>query len=116
MVALQTKDGTEAGKKKRKTIVDILIQIIEETRQEQAMAKATHQEKLDAWYTQAWLSWDALLAQMTEQATFHTDWRAARGRIRDRVADSNVQMVTVKSALGGLESVELELKESEREY
>jgi len=117
-VALQTSDqeDTAAGARKRKTIVQILIAIIEETREEQKVAKETHQDKLDSWYAQSWLAWDNLLAQKTEQARLHNDWRNARGRIQDRIADSNTQRQTVHTSALDMEAMELELKEDEREY
>lgn len=102
--------------KKRKTIVDILISIIEETRQEQIAAKSTHQAKLDVWYDQAWLSWASLKSQLDNQARLHKDWRAARARMQDRIADNNLQKASVKANLKELRALELELKEDEREY
>jgi hypothetical protein len=119
-MALEEADGADgkppSTKKKRKTIVQILIAIIEETRQEQISAKAVHQMKLDAWYAQSWQSWASLKSQLDNQARLHSDWRAARARIQDRIADNNLQKASVKANLNEVRSMELELKDDEREY
>jgi len=118
-IALEESDnGAPPSKsaKARKTIVQILISIIEETRQEQIAAKSNHQSKLDAWYAQAWLSWDSLKSQMDNQARLHSDWQKARARIQDRIADTNLQKASVKANLKEVRAMNLELKDDEREY
>jgi hypothetical protein len=104
------------GAKKRKNLVQILIAVTEETREEQAVAKATHQEKLDSWYAESWEKKHAINNEMARQKQLWIDWRKERQAIMDRRAQSTSLSKDQALSIESRTQVEDRLKESERVY
>merc|ERR1712093_841574 len=105
-----------AGAKKRKNLVQILIAVTEETRQEQAVAKATHQQKLDSWYKESWEKKKALDAERDRQNELWTLWRKHRQLIMDRMEQSKQLAIDQAASVKARTAIEDRLKESERVY
>jgi len=112
LIAVQ--QGEEATDSKRKTIVTILIEIIEETRTEQAGAKQTHQDNLDNWYDSSWMSWIQLKNQMDEQANLHSNWRRHGELIAERITENNDLIVLIENTIKERNIVQKNINEDVR--
>jgi len=108
--------GESVSAKKKKNIVQIIIQVTDETRQEQATAKAGHQDKLDAWYDESWTKKGALDDQRDQQNTQWSKWQEERSNIEQRVVASEAQRQTQEASLESRVMIEDRLVEDERVY
>jgi hypothetical protein len=108
--------GESVSKKKKKNIVQIIIQVTDETRVEQAVAKANHQAKLDAWYDESWIKKAALDGERDQQNTQWARWQDERANIEQRIIASEAQRNTQNDALKSRVITEDQLAEDERVY
>jgi hypothetical protein len=112
-LVLATKTG---GKKKKKNIVQIIIQVLEETKLEQAVAKSTHQDKLDAWYDESWVKKGALDDQRDSQNTQWAEWQQQRSNIEQRILATEELRKTQDASLEARTIIQDRIKEDERVY
>merc|ERR1712093_383114 len=104
------------GAKKRKNLVEILISVTEETRQEQAVAKATHQAKLDSWYAESWEKKKALDDQRDQQNTQWAEWQQQRANIEARILATEELRKTMDASLEARRLIEDRIEEDLRVY
>jgi hypothetical protein len=118
LVAVQTtdEDGSLAGAARAKTIVEIIIEIIEECRKEQLAAKEAHRVKLDGWYADARLEISNIIALQVEQETAHLAWQNAKKTMKDNVAQNAQQYALIATERAALVQNQIEYDQSEREH
>eukprot|EP00656_Telonema_subtile_P033066 TRINITY_DN3647_c0_g1_i2.p1 TRINITY_DN3647_c0_g1~~TRINITY_DN3647_c0_g1_i2.p1 ORF type:complete len:1038 (+),score=285.07 TRINITY_DN3647_c0_g1_i2:127-3240(+) len=107
--------GTSSPRK-RKNIVQIIIQVVDEIRLEQATAKSAHQDKLDGWYDQSWTLKASLDAQAAEQARLWTEWQQERADIEERIVESEGLRQDQERRMAARVMIEDGLAEDERAY
>lgn len=89
----------KAGDTKRsKSIVEILLSVLKETREEQATDKAKHQINLDKYFKQSWELMKILLDEAHFQAETRTRMEQNRVLIRTRMSDNEEQRINQNSA------------------
>merc|ERR1719506_686669 len=113
-LAEATGEGVSA--KKRKNIVQIIIQVIDETRLEQATAKSTHQDKLDAWYDESWVKKQSLDDQRDQQNTQWAEWQQQRANIEARILATEELRKTMDASLESRRLIEDRIEEDLRVY
>jgi hypothetical protein len=113
-LVLATKAGV--GAKKRKNIVQIIIQVIDETRMQQAEAKSNHQDKLDGWYDESWVKKGALDNERDQQNAQWAKWQQERSNIEQRILESEEQRKTMDASLESRRMIEDRVEEDNRVY
>jgi hypothetical protein len=108
--------GASVSAKKKKNIVQIIIQVTDETRVEQKVAKQNHQDKLDAWYAESWVKKGALDQERAQQNTQWAKWQEERSNIEQRIIASEAQRQTQNAALEARVMIEDRITEDERVY
>merc|ERR1711981_110801 len=87
-LALSLKDTSVAAAKRSKSIVEILLEVLKETRQEQADDKAQHTDNLNSYYKQSWDLKDVLNREDNLQAELRQSMEELRLRILE-LANTN---------------------------
>eukprot|EP00658_Telonema_sp_P-2_P040557 TRINITY_DN28_c0_g2_i1.p1 TRINITY_DN28_c0_g2~~TRINITY_DN28_c0_g2_i1.p1 ORF type:complete len:1025 (+),score=241.77 TRINITY_DN28_c0_g2_i1:2-3076(+) len=113
LVAIATGDSTTG---KRKNIVQIIIEVIDETRLEQKTAKEGHQDKLDSWYDQSWTYKASLDSEADAQARLWGTWRQERADIAKRIGESERLRQDQERRMAERVMIEDALREDERTY
>jgi len=107
----------KAGDTKRsKSIVEILLSVLKETREEQAVDKAKHQINLDKYFKQSWELMKILLDEAAFQKQTRTRMEANRVLIRARMSDNEEQRINQNRALGARTEKEDSCGISNEEY
>merc|ERR1711959_121202 len=107
----------KAGDTRRsKSIVEILLSVLKETRQEQAADKAKHQAELDKFFKQSWEHMKILLAEAAFQAETRNTMEQKRVQILQRMSDSEVQRINQNKALAARTTKEDACAVSNEEY
>jgi len=90
-LALSLKDTSVEAAKRSKSIVEILLEVLKETRQEQADDKAQHTDNLNSYYKQSWDLKDILNREMNHQANLRQEMEELRLRILELSANNEVE-------------------------
>lgn len=114
--ALAITAGETEGKKKKKTVVTAIVEILGETKLEQAVAKSTHQDKLDEWYDQSWVQKNAINDETTEQSHQWYRWQEERSNIEQKIVASEAQRQAQLAAEESRVMIQDRIKEDERVY
>jgi len=102
-LAITVKTGVRVG---RKSILEVLLEVLQEIRTEQATAKAEHTLRLDQWYEQIWLLMDALGPEAQMQADYRTKMENNRIRILELMESNENERVEQNRALAARTSEE----------
>jgi len=113
-LALATRDSV--SKKKKKNIVGVIIEVLDETKLEQAVAKAHHQDALNTWYEESWVQKDAINDETDTQATQWNRWQQKRAEIEQNIVASEAQKKAQEAAEEARVMIEDRIKEDERIY
>ena len=65
--------------------------MLDETKLEQAVAKAHHQNALNTWYEESWVQKDAINDETDTQATQWNRWQQERAEIEQNIVASEAQ-------------------------
>jgi len=90
-LALSLKDTSVAAAKRSKSIVEILLEVLKETRQEQADDKAQHTDNLNSYYKQSWDLKDVLNREDNLQAELRQSMEELRLRILELANNNEVE-------------------------
>jgi hypothetical protein len=90
-LALALKDTSTMGAKRSKSIVEILLEVLKETRQEQADDKRQHTDNLNSYYTQSWDLKDILNREAALQAWLRNDMEELRLRVLELANNNEVE-------------------------
>jgi len=112
-LALSLKAGDTA---RSKSIVEILLQVLKETREEQAEDKRKHTENLNSYYKQSLDQMKILNEEAAKQAQLRSEMESARELILHKMIDSETQRKNQNQALAARTLTEDRCATTNEEY
>jgi hypothetical protein len=112
-LAIDLKSGQRAG---RKSILQVLLGVLKEVRDEQATAKAEHTKRLDEWYAQIWALMKMLKDQAADQFRYRETMETSRVRILELMEVNERDRKDQNNALATRTTIENRCALSSEEY